>query len=103
MGVVRGIVVARLIDRVAWPALLYAMLCLTVVRMPPVFLCLVDTRTRTAEKLLIGRFGRRGLATIVLAVFVLDERCPITTRQCSRPAGPSYSVSSLMASPRTRW
>jgi NhaP-type Na+/H+ or K+/H+ antiporter len=41
-----GIVAARMIDRVTWPAVLYAVLRLTVVRMLPVFLCLIGTRTR---------------------------------------------------------
>jgi NhaP-type Na+/H+ or K+/H+ antiporter len=71
-----GIVVARLIDRVTWPALLYAALSLTVVRMLPVFLCLIGTRTSTADKLFIGWFGPRGLATIVFAVLILDEKLP---------------------------
>jgi sodium/hydrogen antiporter len=42
-----GIVVARLIDHVIWPALFYAVLSLTAVRMLPVFLCLIGTRTST--------------------------------------------------------
>jgi sodium/hydrogen antiporter len=71
-----GIVVARMIDRVTWPALLYASLSLTVIRMVPVFLCLIGTRTSTADKLFIGWFGPRGLATIVFAVLVLDEKLP---------------------------
>ena len=71
-----GIIVARMLDRVSWPALVYAVLSLTVIRMLPVFLCLVGTRTSTAEKLFIGWFGPRGLATIVFAVLVLDERLP---------------------------
>ena len=71
-----GIVVARLIDRVTWPALLYAVLSLTVVRMLPVFLCLIGTRTSTTDKLFIGWFGPRGLATIVFAVLVLAEKLP---------------------------
>ena len=71
-----GIVVARLLDRATWPALLSAVLSLTVVRMLPVFLCLIGTRTNTAEKLMIGWFGPRGLATIVFAVLVLDEKLP---------------------------
>jgi NhaP-type Na+/H+ or K+/H+ antiporter len=71
-----GIVVARLIDRVTWPALLYAVLSLTLVRMLPVFLCLIGTRTTTVDKLFIGWFGPRGLATIVFAVLVLDEKLP---------------------------
>jgi NhaP-type Na+/H+ or K+/H+ antiporter len=71
-----AIVVARMIDRVTWPTLLYAALSLTVVRMLPVFLCLLGTRTSTADKLFIGWFGPRGLATIVFAVLVLDEKLP---------------------------
>src|SRR5436853_4610392 len=49
---------------------------LTAVRMLPVFLCLIGTRTSTADKLFIGWFGPRGLATIVFAVLVLDEKLP---------------------------
>jgi NhaP-type Na+/H+ or K+/H+ antiporter len=71
-----GIIVARLIDRVTWPALLYAVLSLTVIRMLPVFLSLIGTQTSTADKLFIGWFGPRGLATIVFAVLVLDEKLP---------------------------
>jgi NhaP-type Na+/H+ or K+/H+ antiporter len=40
------------------------------------FLCLIGTRTSTGDKLFIGWFGPRGLATIVLAVLVLDEKLP---------------------------
>src|SRR6478672_1435006 len=74
--VLGGIVVARMIDRVTWPALFYAALSLTVIRMLPVFLCLIGTPTSTADKLFIGWFGPRGLATIVFAVLVLDEKLP---------------------------
>jgi sodium/hydrogen antiporter len=70
------IVVARMIDRVTWPAVLYAVQSLIVIRMLPVYLCLIGTRTSTADKLFIGWFGPRGLATIVLAVLVLDEKLP---------------------------
>jgi NhaP-type Na+/H+ or K+/H+ antiporter len=44
--------------------------------MLPVFLCLIGTRTSIAAKLFIGWFGPRGLATIVFAVLVLDEKLP---------------------------
>jgi NhaP-type Na+/H+ or K+/H+ antiporter len=71
-----GIVVARLIDRVTWPALGYAVLSLTVIRMLPVFLCLIGARTSVADKLFIGWFGARGLATIVFAVLVVHEKLP---------------------------
>ena len=44
--------------------------------MLPVFLCLIGTRTSPADKLFIGWFGPRGLATIVFAVLVSDEKLP---------------------------
>ncbi len=71
-----AIVVAKLFDRVTWLALLYAVLSLTVIRMLPVFLCLIGSRTSKADKLFIGWFGPRGLATIVFAVLVFDEKLP---------------------------
>jgi sodium/hydrogen antiporter len=69
-----GIVVARIIDRANLPALLYAVLSLTLIRMLPVFLCLIGTGMRVSEKLFMGWFGPRGLATIVFAVLILDAR-----------------------------
>jgi len=54
-----------MIDRINWPAVLYAILSLTVIRMLPLFVCLIGTRTNVADKLFIGWFGPRGLATIV--------------------------------------
>src|SRR5215813_9925148 len=65
-----------MIDRGSWAALLYAALSLTVIRMLRVFLCLIGTRTSAADKLFIGWFGPRGLAKIVFAVLVLDEKLP---------------------------
>jgi NhaP-type Na+/H+ or K+/H+ antiporter len=71
-----GIVVARMLDRAAWPSVIYAILSLTVIRMVPVFLCLIGTQTSMADRLFIGWFGPRGLATIVFAVLVSDENLP---------------------------
>ena len=71
-----SIVVARMISNVSWPAVLYAVLSLTVVRMLPVFLCLIGTKTSLSDKLFIGWFGPRGLATIVFAVIILDAKLP---------------------------
>ena len=44
-----------------------------VIRMLPVFLCLIGTRTSMADKLFIGWFGPRGLASIVFAVIVVED------------------------------
>jgi len=69
-------VVAHTIDKFTWETLLYAVLSLTVIRMVPVFLVLLGTQLRTDEKLFIGWFGPRGLATIVFAVIVVNENLP---------------------------
>jgi len=44
--------------------------------MLPVYLCLIGTRTITADKLFIGWFGPRGLATVVFAIIVLGLEIP---------------------------
>lgn len=49
------------------------MLSLTVVRMVPVFLALAGADLRVDEKLFMGWFGPRGLASIVFAVIVLNK------------------------------
>jgi NhaP-type Na+/H+ or K+/H+ antiporter len=76
MGDLRRHCGARIIDRVTWPALLCTVLSLTVIRMLPVFLCLIGTQVSIADKLFVGWFGPRGLATIVFAALVLDEKLP---------------------------
>ena len=58
------------------PALCYALLSLTVIRMLPVFLVLTGLKASTESKLFIGWFGPRGLASIVFAVIVLDAKLP---------------------------
>lgn len=96
-----GIVVARMIDRITWSALLYAVLSLTVIRMFPVFLCLIGTRTSVADKLFIGWFGPRGLAAIVFAVLILDAK--LRNNDTLLLAAGWTVLLSLMASPQTRW
>ena len=68
--------VSWMVDRITWPALIYAMLSLSVIRMLPVYLCLRGTGIDMAGKLFIGWFGPRGLASIVFAIIVLDEQLP---------------------------
>ena len=59
-----------------WPVLLYALLSLTLVRMLPVFLCLIGKGLQTDTLLFMGWFGPRGLASIVFAVMVVGEKLP---------------------------
>ena len=66
-------VVGQSVSSFSWEVVLYAVLSLTVVRMLPVFLVLAGMKLRTDEKLFMGWFGPRGLASIVFAVIVLNE------------------------------
>ena len=84
-----GIVVARMIDRVTWPALLYAVLSLTVIRMVPVFLCLIGTRTSTATSFSSAGSARAGSPRSFSRFSCSTKSCLATTRLCWRPAGPS--------------
>jgi len=69
-------VVGRSIDSLTWQVVVYAVFSLTLVRMVPVFLVLTGMHLRTDEKLFMGWFGPRGLASIVFAVIVLKEHLP---------------------------
>jgi NhaP-type Na+/H+ or K+/H+ antiporter len=60
----------------SWEVVLYALVSLTVVRMLPVFLVLTGMNLRSDEKLFMGWFGPRGLASIVFAVIVINEHLP---------------------------
>lgn len=69
-------VVGQAIGHFNWQVLLYAVLSLTIVRMLPVFLTLAGMKLRTDEKLFMGWFGPRGLASIVFAVIVMNAHLP---------------------------
>jgi NhaP-type Na+/H+ or K+/H+ antiporter len=71
-----GQVLGRLLDRIEWSMLIYATLSLTVIRMLPVFISLFGTGMIIGNKLFIGWFGPRGLASIVFAVMVFDANVP---------------------------
>lgn len=69
-------VVGPALPAFTWQVLVYSILSLTVVRMLPVFLCLRGTTLSTADKLFMGWFGPRGLASIVFGVIVFNEHLP---------------------------
>ncbi len=72
-----GAVVASIaLEYFAWDSLAYAILSLTVIRMLPVFLSLTGTDLTFSDKLFLGWFGPRGLASIVFIVIVLNENLP---------------------------
>jgi NhaP-type Na+/H+ or K+/H+ antiporter len=71
-----GPILARVLAHITASMMLYAVLSLTVIRILPVFLSLLGTSISTGEKLFIGWFGPRGLATVVFAVIVVDGGIP---------------------------
>ena len=69
-------VVSKAIGHFSWMVVLYAILSLTVIRMLPVFISLTGLRTNTEDKLFVGWFGPRGLASIVFIVIVVNTDLP---------------------------
>ena len=68
-----AVILGSFLDEVTWELVLYALVCLTVVRMVPVALALAGTRARLPTIAFVGWFGPRGLASIVFGVILLDE------------------------------
>jgi sodium/hydrogen antiporter len=65
-----------LIERASWQVALYALLSLTVVRVLPVAIAMLGTRSSPATIAYLGWFGPRGLASIVFAVLVVEASVP---------------------------
>ncbi len=56
-----------------WETLLYAIVCLTVMRMLPVSLSLLGAGLRWETHLFLGWFGPRGIASLLFILLVLEE------------------------------
>jgi sodium/hydrogen antiporter len=67
------IVVSRIGELVTWPALGFAVLSLTVLRMAPVALVLLGTGLARPTMLFVGWFGPRGLASVVFALIATED------------------------------
>ncbi|MEV0637935.1 cation:proton antiporter [Streptomyces sp. NPDC050619] len=61
------------LEHLSWRIILYAVLSLTVVRMLPVALALSGSGLRPPTVAYVGWFGPRGLASLVLALLVVEE------------------------------
>ena len=68
--------IGLLFDHFSWQAVAYAVLSLTVIRMLPVYLCLIGKGLKWDTLLFVGWFGPRGLASIVFAVMVAGADLP---------------------------
>ncbi len=74
-------VVGPAVDLPDWRMVLYAIASLTVIRMVPVAISLLGSKLGRPTVWFIGWFGPRGLASILFAVFILDEAdLPATDR-----------------------
>ena len=69
-------VVGQSFAHFSWQVLLYSVLSLTVIRMLPIYLSLSGMGINNKDKLFLGWFGPRGLASIVFAIIVLNENLP---------------------------
>ncbi|WP_223427353.1 cation:proton antiporter [Tateyamaria pelophila] len=69
-------IVGQALHGFTWEVVVYSVSSLTVVRILPVLLSLIGIALDTPEKLFIGWFGPRGLATCVFAVMVIDSGIP---------------------------
>jgi NhaP-type Na+/H+ or K+/H+ antiporter len=58
---------------VTWQTIVFAVLSLTVLRMVPVALSLLGSGLRPPSVLFIGRFGPRGLASVVFGLIALES------------------------------
>jgi NhaP-type Na+/H+ or K+/H+ antiporter len=68
-----GLVAVKLWDQLTWQEGAYAVLSLSLVRMLPVAVALLGSGLRARTVAFMGWFGPRGLASVVLALVVLQE------------------------------
>ena len=60
-------------EHMTWGAVVLALLFLTVVRMLPILVSLMGTGLALREKLFLGWFGPRGIASILFTLIMMDE------------------------------
>lgn len=94
------------LQHLTWEIVLYAGLSLTVVRMLPVAVALAGSGLRWPTVAYIGWFGPRGLASIVLALLVVEEHVP-GAETLGRVVAVTVALSILLegvsAAPLAKW
>jgi NhaP-type Na+/H+ or K+/H+ antiporter len=68
-----GLAAVELFDELTWQVCVYAVMSLTLVRMASVAIALAGSGLRAPTVAFIGWFGPRGLASVVLALVVLEQ------------------------------
>jgi len=71
--VIFGVFAANALGAVTWPMVAYGLLSLTVIRMLPVAIALAGQGLGAGEIAFVGWFGPRGLASVILALVVIEE------------------------------
>ena len=69
-----GLLVAPGAEHISWTLVFYAILSLTLIRMLPVWVALAGSSVSTRQRLFMGWFGPRGLASIVLGLVFLQQQ-----------------------------
>ena len=69
-----GALLGPALGDVTWAVGIYAVLSLTVVRMVPVAIAMLGTHARPPTVAFLGWFGPRGLASIVFAILLVEEK-----------------------------
>ena len=68
-----AVIVPELSVPLGWAEIVYAILSLTLIRMVPIVLSLIGTGVRPETCFFRVWFGPRGLASILFALFILEE------------------------------
>ncbi len=71
-----GALTMNILTDITWQQVAYGILSLTVIRMVPVIISLAGTSLSLKQKVFIGWFGPRGLASIVFAIMVFEQQLP---------------------------
>ena len=66
-------VIGTQIDLFTWEIIVYSLFSLTLIRIIPIYLSLTGTGESVSNKLFMGWFGPRGLASIIFAIIVLNS------------------------------
>ena len=68
-----AVILPEAFGHIGWTHTLYAILSLTVIRFVPVAVSLIGSGVRAPTFFFLGWFGPRGLASILFALFILEE------------------------------
>ncbi|MEQ8701398.1 MAG: cation:proton antiporter [Bauldia litoralis] len=99
--------VPEALGHIGWPVVAYAVLSLTVVRMAPIGIAMIGSGVSRSTTAFLAWFGPRGLASILFALFVVEnaklQNGPIIMTVIIATVTLSVLVHGLTAAPFARW